>query len=109
MRFVLAAGALLMNALDNLTTLRCLANPVPGFGVYEANPLAAWTFEVLGLRSGLAAEMVLSALAIGFLVYSTTFSWRLRRAILLAMVVLPAWAALNNWQVMQEMGLSLLG
>jgi hypothetical protein len=109
MRFLLAAGALLMNALDNLTTLRCLSDPAPGFGVYEANPLAAWTFDAVGLRPGLAVEMVLSALAIAFLVYSKSFSLRLRMGILIAMVVLPAWAALNNWRVMQEMGLTLFG
>jgi len=109
MRFALAGAALLLNAMDNFTTFRCLAEPIAGVQVYEANPLAAWTFDSVGLVPGLLTEMLLSALAITFLVYSTTFSLRVRIAILVAMVVLPAYAVVNNLQVMREIGLPLLG
>ncbi len=105
MRFALAGLAMLMNALDNWTTFTCLQQPVPGYEVYEANPLAAWGFETFGLLPGLIGEMMLTMVAIAFLVRSHTFSLPVRLILLTAMVVLPGWAALNNLQVMQALGL----
>ena len=103
MRFALAAGALIMNALDNLTTYRCLDNPIPGFEVYEANPLAAWGFDMVGLELGLWIETALCGAAILFLVYSPLFGFRARMALLAVLAALPAGAAANNLLVMREL------
>jgi hypothetical protein len=108
MRFALAGLAMIMNALDNLTTFSCLSRPVEGYEVYEANKIAAWGFETFGLVPGLIFEMVLTTAAIAFLVYSRSFSLPLRLSILGAMVVLPAWAAINNAMVMQALGIQLV-
>ncbi len=53
MRFLLGVLVMVFNVADNTTTFLCLRQPVPGFEVFEANPLARWLFEVLGLAEGL--------------------------------------------------------
>ena len=108
MRFILAALAIGLNALDNLTTYVCLRGDVVGFDVYEANPLAAWGFDVMGLGSGLIFEMVISIGAIAFLVTTPIFPHRIRLGLLAVLVALPAWAVLNNISVMDAIGLQLL-
>ena len=61
MRFVLGVLVLLLNTLDNTTTFLCLRSPVPGFEVIEANPLARWLFDAVGLTEGLVFEMAFGA------------------------------------------------
>lgn len=107
MRFVLGALAVGLNALDNLTTYVCLQGDVPGFEVYEANPLAAWGFERMGLGSGLVFEMVISMGAIAFLVMTPIFPRRVKLALLAVLVALPGWAVMNNLSVMEVIGLRL--
>jgi hypothetical protein len=105
MRFVLAGFAFLFNAADNLTTYLCLRSPVDGFEIYEANPLASWGFELVGLEAGLWIETVLCAAAILFLLYSPLFGIRSRIALLAVLAALPAGAAANNLMVMRELQL----
>jgi hypothetical protein len=107
MRFVLAALAFLFNAADNFTTYLCLRSPVEGFEIYEANPLAKWGFDRVGVGTGLWIETVLCAAAIAFLVYSKMFQLRTRIALLAVLAALPAGAALNNLLVMRELQISL--
>ena len=107
MRFLLGALAIGLNALDNLTTYLCLRGDVAGFEVYEANPLAAWGFELMGLSSGLVFEGVVSIGAIAFLVLTPIFPPRIKLGLLAVLVALPGWAVLNNLAVMDAIGLSL--
>ena len=103
MRFVLAVLAFLFNAADNVTTYICLRTRVDGFEIYEANPLAAWGFDLIGLGTGLWIETILCAAAIAFLVYSPLFGLRVRLMLLAVLAALPAGAALNNMLVMREL------
>lgn len=103
MRFVLAVLAFLFNAADNLTTYLCLRSPIDGFEIYEANPLAAWGFNMVGLELGLWIETALCGAAILFLVYSPLFGFRARMALLAVLAALPAGAAANNLLVMREL------
>ena len=103
MRALLAGLALIFNAADNLTTYACLRDPLPG--VYEANPIAAWGFGVLGLEVALVVEMALCLLAVGFLVSSSLLPARLRAGLLVLLAVLPAGAVINNLTVMRELGI----
>ncbi len=103
MRFVLAGLAFLFNAADNLTTYLCLREPIEGFEIYEANPLAAWGFHMVGLEAGLWIETVLCAAAILFLLHSPLFGFRARMALLAVLAALPAGAAANNLLVMREL------
>ena len=51
---LLALLTLMLSASDHWTTYLCLRRPVDGFDVTEANPLAAWLFDSVGLVEGLA-------------------------------------------------------
>jgi len=99
MREFLGILAVLLNLADNATTFLCLRSPVPGFEVTEANPIAAWLFSSIGLREGLVLEMVISTCAIAFLVATDRIPHRIKIALLVVLSVLPAWAALNNLEV----------
>jgi hypothetical protein len=107
MRFVLGLLVVLFNLADNTTTFLCLRAPVDGFEVIEANPLARWLFESVGLVEGLVFEMLLTTAAIAFLVLTDRISARTRLALLVALILLPAWASFNNFLVMRAVGLPL--
>ncbi len=107
MRFVLGSLVILFNLLDNTTTFVCLSATVPGFQVIEANPFARWLFDAIGLLEGLLVETVITCAAVGFLVFTRRFPPRVKLSLLLVLVVLPAWAVVNNLSVMKSIGLGL--
>ncbi len=107
MRFAVGALVLLMNALDNTTTFLCLRAPVAGFDVFEANPVARWLFQGVGLLEGLVLEMALSSAAVLFLVTTHRLPSRSRVVLLTLLALLPTWAVANNMQVMYEVGIGL--
>ncbi len=107
MRFVLGALVILFNLLDNTTTFLCLSTSIPGMQVTEANPFARWLFEAIGLKEGLIVEMIITLGAVGFLVYTKRLTPRVRLGLLVILVVLPAWAVVNNLNVMKAIGVGL--
>ncbi len=100
---ILGGLAVLFNLLDNLTTYLCLRDPVEG--LYEANPIARWIFDQIGLVEGLAAETVVTTLAILFIVVTNRTSYKVRMVCLALIALLAAYAATNNLFVMQDIGL----
>ncbi len=104
MRFFLGALAVLINLLDNATTFLCLQAPPLGFDVYEANPIARWIFESVGLVQGLLLETVITTAAVAFLVGTHVIGTRPKLLLLLGLVLLPAWAVANNLRVMDAIG-----
>ena len=107
MRFVLGSTVLLLNLADNATTFLCLRAPVESFVVFEANPVARWLFAEVGLAEGLALEMILSVVAVVFLVRTTRIQQRAKLVLLGVLAALPAWAVANNMQVMFEVGIGV--
>lgn len=107
MRFALGTLVVLLNLADNVTTFVCLRAPVPGFELSEANPAAAWLFETLGLRTGLALELLVTTGAVAFLVATDHVPPRIKLALLVVLAVLPAWAAVNNALVIRATDVSL--
>ena len=107
MHVFLGTLVVLMNLADNATTFLCLRAPVPGYEVVEANPAAAWLFDAIGLIPGLALEMAVTTVAVAFLVWTPRVSPRVKLALLILLAVLPAWAAINNWLVIEATGLSI--
>ena len=107
LRVLLGALVVLFNLADNATTFLCLRAPVPGFEVIEANPAAAWLFSAIGLREGLLLEMAVTTLAIAFLVATERITPRIKLALLVLLAALPAWAAVNNWLVIQATDLPI--
>jgi hypothetical protein len=107
MRFLLGALVLLLNVADNTTTFLCLRQPVAGFEVVEANPVARWLFDSIGLAQGLVLEMVITTAAIAFLVQTDRIPSRTKLMLLTVLALLPAWAAFNNLLVIRAVGLSI--
>jgi len=105
MRFVLGALVLLFNLTDNATTYLCLRQPVPGFEVIEANPVARWLFDSVGLVEGLVLEMSITIAAVAFLVWTRRVHPSTKLIVLSVLTLLPAWASANNWLVMQAIEL----
>lgn len=100
---------LLFNVVDNATTFLCLRSPVPGYEVIEANPLARWLFDSMGLIPGLVFEMAITTGAVGFLVLSPRIPAGWRFGLLVVLAVLPAYASFNNLQIMQLLGVAWAG
>lgn len=109
MRFLLGVLAVVLNLLDNTTTFLCLREPVNGFEVFEANPVARWIFDAVGLLEGLMIETVITTAAVAFLVLTRRIPRNARIALLLMLALLPAWAVANNLQVIHEVGLQVPG
>ena len=107
MRFVLGTLVILFNVADNATTFLCLHRPIPGFTVVEANPFARWLFDSIGLTEGLLVEMIITLAAVGFLVFSKRLSPQVKLIVLTVLIALPAWAVVNNVNVMKAIGVAL--
>jgi hypothetical protein len=107
MRVALGILVILLNLADNTTTFLCLRAPVAGFELSEANPAAAWMFGMFGLRTGLIVEMLVTSAAVIFLVATDHVPPRIKLALLILLVALPAWAALNNLFVIQATNVPL--
>ena len=105
MQVAMGWTVVLFNLLDNATTFICLRDPVAGYTVVEANPMARWMFESVGLVQGLLLETVLTTGAVAFLVLSPRISNPIRIALLALLIALPAYAAANNYMIMQTIGL----
>jgi hypothetical protein len=102
---VFAALALLFALLDHVTTWLCLRAPIPGWDVREANPLAAWLFGQLGLVEGLALDTFLTLFAVVFVAQARRVPRAARLALLGMLIVTSAYAAANNLDVIQQIGL----
>ena len=105
----LAILTLLLSAADHWTTYLCLRSPVDGWQIDEANPLADWLFQSVGLAQGLVIDSVVTLFAVGFLLTTRQIP-EVAKGFFFAMVI--AWtgfAVFNNWQALQALGLSPLG
>ena len=105
----LAVLTLLSSAADHWTTYLCLRSPVPGWQVAEANPVARWLFETLGLVPGLMVDSVVTVAAVVFLIGTPLIPLRARAAFLALVSVWTLVAVANNVQALQALGLSALG
>ena len=105
LRIILGALVLLLNVADNATTYFCLVEPIPGFLVIEANPVARWLFNSIGLLEGLIFEMSVTTLTVSFIVWGSILSSRLSLLILVVLIVLPAAAVWNNLLVIEALGI----
>ena len=109
MLHVLALLTLLLTAADHWTTYLCLRSPVPGFDVHEANPLADWLFQSLGLVPGILVDSAVTLVAIAFLLSTALIPRAAKRIFLLVACGWTGVAVLNNLQAILTMGLSPLG
>jgi hypothetical protein len=80
---------------------------VPGWQVAEANPVARWLFDTLGLIPGLALDSAVTIAAVVFLIGTPLIPLRARAAFLALVCVWTLVAVANNVQALQALGLSL--
>jgi len=106
---LLAIAALLLSAADHWTTYLCLRSPVEGWLVSEANPIAQWLFDTLGLVPGLMVDSAVTVVAVAFLV-TTPLLPRVVKGVFFAFVIgWTAYAVMNNLEAIRSLGLSPLG
>ena len=106
---LLVAFTLLLSAADHWTTYLCMRSPVSGFEVAEANPLAAWLFQSVGLVEGLMIDSLLTIAALAFLVVTPRLPRAAKLVFLLAVVGWTGFAVANNLSAIYLLGLSPLG
>jgi hypothetical protein len=105
MLHVFAGLALLFALLDHFTTWLCLRAPIPGWEIREANPLAAWLFERVGLIEGLAIDTGVTALALVLVAYAARMPRAARLSLLGLLIGTSAFAVANNFDMIQQIGL----
>jgi hypothetical protein len=107
--YLLASITLLLTAADHWTTYLCLRAPVDGWAVTEANPIAEWLFNAVGLVPGLMIDSVVTLFAIAFLLCTPRLPKPLKGAFLACVVVGTGHAVVNNLEAIRMLGLSPLG
>jgi uncharacterized protein DUF5658 len=102
---VFAALAMLFAVIDHVTTWLCLRAPIPGWEIREANPLAAWLFGRFGLVEGLVLDTLVTVGAVLFVAQARRVPRAARLALLGMLIATSAFAAVNNFDVIQQIGL----
>lgn len=98
---VLVWGA---SAADHYTTYLMLCEPVPGWDVWEANPIARWLFDTFGLVPGLAIDSVFT-IGVGLWAYRTQICPDEWKIVWCMVVLMGTWYAVwNNMNVLYETG-----
>ena len=109
MRTPLIAAIVLLTAVDHLTTWLCLREPVSGFVVTEANPVAAWLFGHTGLVQGLVLDSLLTCAALLFLANTRRFSPPFKTAMLCFVALATSYAVTNNLLAIAALGIAPFG
>ena len=105
----LAILTLFISAADHWTTYLCLREPVSGWRVTEANPIADWLFSSIGLVEGLMLDSAITLLAVGFLL-TTRQVPKLAKSMFFALVIaVTGFAVVNNLRAIEALSLSPLG
>jgi len=105
----LATAVVALSGLDHWTTYLCLRAPINGFEVTEANPLAEWIFEGLGLVPGLMLDGFVTLGAVAFLLGTPLLPRRVKIAALMVIVLFTTAAVANNLDALAALELSPLG
>ena len=108
MLHILVALTLLLTAADHWTTYLCLRAPVSGWQVTEANPIADWLFQGMGLVPGILLDSAVTLAAIAFLLGTALVPRAAKGGFFLAIVAWTTWAVVNNVKAILSMGISPL-
>ena len=109
MLHILVALTLLLTAADHWTTYLCLRTPIAGWRVAEANPIAEWLFQSVGLVPGILLDSAVTVAAIACLLATTLVPHAAKAGFFLIVIVWTGWAVINNVKAILVMGISLLG
>jgi hypothetical protein len=105
----LAFLTLLLSAADHWTTYLCLRAPLNGWEVSEANPIAEWLFEAVGLVPGLLVDSAATLCAVGFLVTTRRISGTMKFGFFGLIAVWTGLAVVNNLNAISTIGISVFG
>lgn len=106
---VLALLTLILSAADHWTTYLCLRSPHDGWEVTEANPLAEWLFQSLGLVPGLLVDSAVTIAAVGFLLSTRYLSDSAKVGLFGLIALWTGVAVVNNLNAISTIGLSITG
>ena len=101
-----ALTTVLLTCADHWTTYLCLHAPVDGWTVTEANPIAEWLFDWVGLGTGLLIDSIVTLGAIFFLATTGLFERPVRVGLLGIICVSTGYAVVNNLGAISRMGLA---
>jgi hypothetical protein len=105
----LAFLTLLLSAADHWTTYLCLRTPLSGWEVSEANPIAEWLFEAVGLVPGLFVDSAVTLCAVAFLVTTRRISSATKFGFFGLIAAWTGFAVVNNLNAISTIGISLFG
>ena len=92
-----AITTILLTCADHWTTYLCLQEPIQGWHVAEANPVAEWLFGWAGLNAGLFIDSFITLGAVFFLYTLFLISPRF---------VSTGYAVVNNLGAISRMGIA---
>jgi len=99
-------ATIILTGADHWTTYLCLRQPVDGWIVTEANPIAELLFESAGLGAGLAIDSVITVVAVLFLVTTRIFNRNAKLGLLAIIAMATSYAVFNNLGAITRMGLA---
>ncbi|MCH8891819.1 MAG: hypothetical protein IH827_12200 [Myxococcales bacterium] len=105
----LAIATLALSAMDHWTTYVCLRQPLSGWRVTEANPIADWMFQTVGLVPGLLVDSLLTVAAVAFLLTTRRLPDFAKKAFFGLMLTATGCAVVNNYRAINALGISPLG
>lgn len=106
---LLALFTVAVSAADHWTTYLCLRAPVDGWEVAEANPLAEWLFQSVGLVPGLMLDTAVTIAGISFLLVTGSVPALAKRLFFSLVILWTTLAVVNNLRAVEALGLPLLG
>jgi hypothetical protein len=104
-----AGTSLLLTGADHWTTWLCLRGAVEGWEIREANPIADWLFQSTGLVTGLAIDSIITLLAVGFLLTTSSLPTAVKTGFLGLITATTGYAVVNNLGAISAMGLWPVG
>lgn len=88
---------ILANLGDNISTYLALTLPAKeGMLISEANPIAAWIFEAMGLVKGLVFEFVVSVMLFYWLMGVKDIPYKWKVVIFVGILIPTVYAVINN-------------
>lgn len=102
----LTLATILLTCADHWTTYLCLHQPVEGWFVTEANPIADWLFEWAGLGAGLAIDSLITLGAVLFLATTSVFDRTVKIGLMGIITASTSYAVINNLAAISRMGLA---
>lgn len=101
-----AITTILLTGVDHWTTYVCLHAPIDGWSVVEANPIAQWLFDWVGLSLGLIIDSAVTLGAVLFLCATHLFDRSVKISLLCVITLSTGYAVFNNLGAISRMGLA---